>query len=197
MAVAGSSGVWLFTGKGDGTLNPGVVAAALTPVQGGVLAAADFNGDKKLDLVFAMPYAGTDGTGNGFVVLLGNGNGTFQPPQAFAEPKRPINIVVGPLTKNGPASIALTSGSDVYLYFGNGTGGFSGPRIVNLPELGTSPSVTSMATASPTWFRPEATSRLALARAPLQSPISEGRRIRPRREPGGRSLAEFYSLWRP
>ncbi len=70
------------------------------------------------------------------MVLLGNGNGTFQPPQAFAEPKRPINIVVGPLTKNGPASIALTSGSDVYLYFGNGTGGFSGPRIVNLPGIG-------------------------------------------------------------
>lgn len=136
VAVAGSSGVWLFTGKGDGTLNPGAVAAALAPVQGGDLAAADFNGDKKLDLVFAMPYAGTDGTGNGFVVLLGNGDGTFQSPQAFAEPKRPFNLTVGPLTKGGPASIALTSGSDVYLYFGNGAGGFSGPRVVSLPGIG-------------------------------------------------------------
>jgi hypothetical protein len=135
VAVAGSSGVWLFTGKGDGTFNPGVVAVALAPVQGGGLAAADFNGDHKLDLVFAMPYAGTDGSGDGFVVLLGNGNGTFQPPQAFAEPKRPINIAVAPLTKGGHPSIALSSGSDAYLYFGNGAGGFSGPRVVNLPGV--------------------------------------------------------------
>src|ERR1035438_117433 len=57
------------------------------------------------------------------------------PPRAFGDPKRPINIAVGPLTKGGHPGIALSSGSSAYLYFGNGAGGFSGPRIVNLPGV--------------------------------------------------------------
>jgi len=133
VATAGPSGIWLFTGKGDGTFNPGVVAVSLSTVLAGQLAAADFNRDGNLDLVVTMPHGGHDGAGAGFAVLLGNGNGTFQSPQTFAEPQRAVGLVVGALTKGGPASIALAESDDAYLYFGNGAGGFSGPHEVDLP----------------------------------------------------------------
>src|ERR1022692_446226 len=66
VATVGSSGVWLFTGKGGGALNPGV----LTPFQGASptnfdwLKAADFRKNGKLDLVVATPT----GFGPGIVV---------------------------------------------------------------------------------------------------------------------------------
>jgi hypothetical protein len=131
--VAGSSGIWLFTGKGDGTLNPGVLAFSLATEGGGGLVATDFNGDRKLDLVLTLPFAGPNGSGAGFVVLLGNGNGTFQVPQTFTKPQKPVGLAVGSLTKGGHPGIALSAGSYVYLYYGNGAGGFSGPKYVNLP----------------------------------------------------------------
>ena len=135
VAVGGPSGIWLFTGKGGGAFNPGVLAASL-PTSNGRLGAADFNADHKLDLVATMPRGGPDGSGAGFAVLLGNGNGTFQTPQMFAEPLGTNGLAVGPLTKGGHPSIALSSNSEAYLYFGNGARGFSGPRIVSLPGAG-------------------------------------------------------------
>jgi len=135
VAVAGSSGVWLFTGKGGGTFNPGVVAVSLATVEGGGLAATDFNGDHKLDLVLTLQFAGFEESGEGFVVLLGNGNGTFQPPQSFAQPTKPFTVAVGNLTKGGYPGIVLSvaGSSNVCLYYGNGAGGFSGPKYANLP----------------------------------------------------------------
>src|ERR1039458_3922682 len=120
---------------GGGAFNPGVLAASL-PTSNGRLGAADFNADHKLDLVATMPRGGPDGSGAGFAVLLGNGNGTFQTPQMFAEPLGTNGLAVGPLTKGGHPSIALSSNSEAYLYFGNGARGFSGPRIVSLPGAG-------------------------------------------------------------
>ena len=73
-AAAGESGIWLFTGKGAGAFNTGVLAAAMFSANAG-LATADFKGDHKVDLVVTLPFAGTDGSGAGFVVLFGNGNG--------------------------------------------------------------------------------------------------------------------------
>jgi len=134
VAATGASGVWLFTGNGDGTLNPGVLAVSL-PAAAGRIASADFNGDGNLDLVVTLPAGGPDGTGGGFVVLLGNGNGTFQAPQAFSQPKDAGPPAVGSLTKGGYPSIAVNNSNttDIYLYFGNGAGGFSGPKRTDLP----------------------------------------------------------------
>jgi len=135
VAAAGSSGVWLFTGKGDGTFNPGVLVVPLDGGSGGISAAIDFNGDGNLDLVVGLPFTGV--SGSGFVVLLGNGDGTFQSPQAFAKPQKPLSIAVGKLSKAGYPGIALVFDSYVYLYYGNGAGGFSGPKYVSLPGAGT------------------------------------------------------------
>jgi hypothetical protein len=136
IATEGNAGVWLLTGRGDGTFNSAVVAVSLPGCGCWNIAAADFNQDGKLDLVVTMPDAGN--TGNGFAVVLGNGNGTFQTPQMFSKPKKPNALAAGSLTKGGPQSIVVNYefANEVYLYFGNGAGGFSGPKPVSLPGAG-------------------------------------------------------------
>jgi len=134
VAMPGSKGIWLFTGRGGGILNPGVLAAPLPSCCGADIAADDFNGDGKLDLV----VIGGTSSGQGFVVLFGNGDGTFQAPQEFTEPLNNGAIAVGSLAKGGPPSIAVcctTTNGNVILYYGNGAGGFSAPSYVNLPGI--------------------------------------------------------------
>jgi FG-GAP-like repeat len=128
VVAVGNGGVWLFTGQGGGVFNPGVMTA---PLAAGPLTvvALDLNGDRKLDLVITLQ-------GSGFVILFGNGNGTFQAPVAFPKPADTSFIAVGPLTKGGPPSIVLASVNVLYLYFGNGAGVFSGPYKVDTPANG-------------------------------------------------------------
>jgi hypothetical protein len=128
VAAAGANGIWLFTGKGGGLFNPGVLAVSLPVGGGGEIAATDFNGDKKLDLAVTMPISRT-----GFAVVLGNGDGTFQAPQLFSQPYQPSGLAVGKLAKGGHPGIVLTANSAFYLYAGNGAGGFSGPHLLSLP----------------------------------------------------------------
>jgi hypothetical protein len=125
IAAAGNSGVWLLTGKGGGTFNTAVLAVALPG--SAKMSTADFNGDGELDLAVAL--------GGGFAVLLGNGNGTFQAPQTVNVPQGPISeVVAGKLTRDGPPGIATGENCNcVLLYFGNGVGGFTGPKQLNIP----------------------------------------------------------------
>jgi hypothetical protein len=134
VATPGGLGVWLFTGKGDGTFNPAVLAASLPPGSD-FIAAADLNDDQNLDLV--VTSLGADGSGAGFVVLMGNGDGTFRAPLSFSQPKKAIALAVGNLGKGGTPGIALgvASKSYVSLYVGNGSGGLLGPTYVNLPGV--------------------------------------------------------------
>jgi len=131
IAATGQTGVWLLTGKGGGVFNSAVLAASLSGAS--TIAAADFNQDGKLDLAITRF---TSGLGNGFAVLLGKGNGTFQTPQTFSTPTTPRTIAVGSLTKGGPPGIAVDQAAttQVYLYPGNGAGGFSAPQTVTLPN---------------------------------------------------------------
>ena len=130
IAAAGPMGVWLLTGKGGGTFNAAVLSVSLEGCF--TIASADFNRDGNLDIVVTRTI---NDKGAGFAVMLGKGNGMFQTPQTFTTPKRPDAIAVGSLTKSGsPGIVAGESfSSDVYLYFGNGAGGFSAPKHINLP----------------------------------------------------------------
>jgi hypothetical protein len=60
------------------------------------------------------------------------------PVEHFAQPSTVLGLAVGSLTKGGYPGIAVSAqnNSYVYLYFGNGAGGFSGPHYVNLPGAG-------------------------------------------------------------
>src|ERR1700694_4234394 len=72
-ANEGDDTVSVLISNGDGTFQP----AVLYPVGAGsgpyAVAVADFNGDGKLDIVVTLPNKNAVG------ILLGNGDGTFQP----------------------------------------------------------------------------------------------------------------------
>src|ERR1039458_5176603 len=107
----------------------------MIPAPGGVLghiAAADFNGDGHLDLVATF-----DSNTSGFVLLLGNGNGTFQAPVTFNIPPGGENhIAVGDLNHDGHPDIVLSpSGANVNyvnVLLNNGAGGFLKPIQANM-----------------------------------------------------------------
>ncbi|MGA2591126.1 MAG: VCBS repeat-containing protein [Bryobacteraceae bacterium] len=135
-ATIGESGVWVFLGKGGGVLDPGVLVPFPGPGNGEILA-ADFNHDGKLDLVVTQHNPGV-GSKGGFAIFLGNGDGTFQSPEVVITPTEPGFMAVGDVNNDGYPDIVLTQDSGVqdsyvYLYLGNGTGGFSGPSYVYLP----------------------------------------------------------------
>jgi hypothetical protein len=73
------------------------------------VAAGDFNGDGKVDLAVAN---GGDGSVS---ILLGNGDGTFQPANNIAAGKSPISIVAGDFNADGRLDLAVADS-------GNGTG---------------------------------------------------------------------------
>lgn len=71
--LAGGHGVSLLLGKGDGTFQ--AVRSILTTGNPTFVAVGDFNNDGKLDLAVANGPA----PGGTLSILLGNGDGTFQP----------------------------------------------------------------------------------------------------------------------
>ncbi len=97
------------------------VGATFTTGNGPVgLVAADFNGDGKTDVAVA------DEGGNTLSVLLGNGDGTFQPHTVYATGGGPTNLVVGDFNADGKLDLAVTNLNDgtVSILLGNGDGTF-------------------------------------------------------------------------
>ncbi len=82
--------------------------------------AADFNRDGKLDLAVA------DGANNEILVLLGNGDGTFQSPAYYATGSNPSYLVTGDFNGDGNIDIAVAdyNGNTVSILLGNGNGTF-------------------------------------------------------------------------
>lgn len=115
------SGVAVLLGNGDGTF----MQATGSPISLGqtpfAIVAADFNGDGKLDL------AVTDATENAVFVLLGNGDGTFQPPITIPVGNAPDAIVAGDFNNDGKLDLATANSGDntVTLLLGNGDGTFT------------------------------------------------------------------------
>ena len=112
----------VLLGNGDGTFQPAkFYAAGIDPA---AIVAGDFNGDGRLDLA----VAGFDlSTGAGEIsVLLGNGDGTFQPAVQYAVGQEPSFIVAGDFTGHGRLDLAVSDAldNDVSILLGNGDGTF-------------------------------------------------------------------------
>jgi FG-GAP-like repeat/Putative Ig domain len=126
VAIAGfgqppAPGVAMWLGNGDGTFdlaNGSQVSVGQSP---SAIVAGDFNGDGKLDL------AVTDATENAVLILLGNGDGTFQPPLTFSVGNQPEAVVTGDFNSDGNLDLAVANYGDgtVTLLLGNGKGTFT------------------------------------------------------------------------
>src|SRR6516164_3572919 len=89
------------------------------------IAAGDFNGDGKADLVVA------NSTANTVSVVLGNGDGTFSTKNDFATGTTPVGVAVGDFNGDGKVDIAVATENnvtdDLTMLLGTGTGTFSPP----------------------------------------------------------------------
>ena len=113
---------WLLLGNGDGTFQmPSFLGDTTAPNDVlGPLAAGDFNGDSKPDLVFQ-----TGQESNTALIYLGNGDGTFSNCSAFdfgllgTVPGRAMGIAVADFNSDGKQDIAVAN--LVLLGHGDGT----------------------------------------------------------------------------
>ncbi len=89
-------------------------AVGVSPIS---VAVGDFNGDGKLDLAVGNANGGT------VSVLLGNGEGTFQPAVNYAATS-PESVAVGDFNGDGKLDLAVAGFSTLSVLLGNGDGTF-------------------------------------------------------------------------
>src|SRR5262249_20091278 len=103
------------------------------------VATGDFNADGRQDLVSAN-RAVTNGTVS---ILLGNGDGTFQPATGYPVGSDPHSVAVGDFNAAGRRDLATANAGsqDVSILLGNGDGTFQGAANYPLPGPGLSVAV--------------------------------------------------------
>ena len=131
------TGLSILLGNGDGSFQaPKSYAAADIPV---AVAVGDLNGDGILDI--AVANGDTSGETPGFSILLGKGDGTFQPAQHYLAPFPANSLALGDFNADGHLDIVLGLNSVVGVFLGKGEGTFQAPIFYATGLGGTSVTV--------------------------------------------------------
>ena len=123
----------VMLGNGDGTFQPALAQTSVNwPASG--LSTADLNDDGKLDVVIAdCPRTKCRLISGGFVtVLMGKGDGTFQPGVNFGSGgAQPDGVAIADLNGDGFLDVVVANvvGDSVAVLLGNGTGSLR-PAVV-------------------------------------------------------------------
>ena len=134
--IVGGSLLSVALGRGNGSFAPSLTT---TPLNGGFIAwmaAGDFNGDGKLDVIAVS--AGVFATVEGAYLLLGNGDGTFQTPIALST-QTLTGVAAADFNGDGRLDVVLlnpgnSSLASVIILLGNGDGTFQPPVNLNVQQ---------------------------------------------------------------
>jgi hypothetical protein len=132
VANYGSDSVGVLLGNGDGTFNPAATYSTGSYQdfwEADSIAIGDVNGDGYADLAVA--------TGGGLYVLLGNGDGTFQPAVAYMNTCCAVSVAIADVNGDGHLDLVTSEQrvqdhglvADVAVLLGNGDGTFQKPAI--------------------------------------------------------------------
>src|ERR1700728_736603 len=119
--VCTTSSVSVLLGNGDGTFQP-ATSYSLTSNDGESIVLGDVNGDGKLDIVVVLQCADNTCSGGAVNVLLGNGDGTFQPAVAYSSAGvYAVGGAIGDVNGDGKADIVLINDCNDNNTCANGT----------------------------------------------------------------------------
>lgn len=139
LAVANNttSNISVLLGNGDGTFGTKTDYDAGQPADGVVI--TDLNKDGKLDIVAQTSFSLIESVS----VLLGNGNGTFQPhvDYLFGGLSQPTAILASDFNNDTKPDIVVVNGSGATVFLGNGDGTLNSGTNYGSSDFATSVAV--------------------------------------------------------